>query len=100
MKDSVLIRWLLSFTKPFKGKMILAILLGILSNLAVVAIPVISTLTLLRLIAGDTVNLSLILTLLIGCGVVRGSLVIWNSIRTMTLPFRYWLIFGRKSSSL
>ncbi|MDT2523774.1 amino acid ABC transporter ATP-binding/permease protein [Enterococcus raffinosus] len=72
MKDSVLIRWLLSFTKPFKGKMILAILLGILSNLAVVAIPVISTLTLLRLIAGDTVNLSLILTLLIGCGVVRG----------------------------
>lgn len=72
MKDSVLIRWLLSFTKPFKGKMTLAILLGILSNLAVVAIPVISTLTLLRLIAGDAVNLALILALLIGCGVVRG----------------------------
>lgn len=72
MKDSVLIRWLLSFTKPFKGKMTLAILLGILSNLAVVAIPVISTLTLLRVIAGDAVNLALILALLIGCGVVRG----------------------------
>lgn len=72
MKDSVLIRWLLSFTKPFKGKMTLAILLGILSNLAVVAIPVISTLTLLRVIAGDAVNLVLILALLIGCGVVRG----------------------------
>lgn len=72
MKDSVLIRWLLSFTKPFKGKMTLAILLGILSNLAVLAIPVISTLTLLRVIAGDAVNLALILALLIGCGVVRG----------------------------
>lgn len=72
MKDSTLIFWLLSFTKPFKGKMSLAILLGIISNLAVVAIPVISTLTLLRLIAGDAVNLSLILAVLIGCGILRG----------------------------
>lgn len=72
MKDSTLIFWLLSFTKPFKGKMSLAILLGIISNLAVVAIPVISTLTLLRLIAGDAVNLSVILAVLIGCGILRG----------------------------
>lgn len=72
MKDSTLIFWLLFFTKPFKGKMSLAILLGIISNLAVVAIPVISTLTLLRLIAGDAVNLSLILAVLIGCGILRG----------------------------
>lgn len=52
--------------------MSLAILLGIISNLAVVAIPVISTLTLLRLIAGDAVNLSVILAVLIGCGILRG----------------------------
>lgn len=72
MKDRILIRWLLSFTKPFKGKMSLAILLGIISNLAVVAIPVISTLTLLRLIDGAKVNLILILVVLIACGIVRG----------------------------
>lgn len=72
MKDRILIRWLLSFTKPFKGKMSLAILLGIISNLAVVAIPVISTLTLLRLIDGTKVNLVLILVVLIACGIVRG----------------------------
>lgn len=72
MKDSILIRWLLSFTKPFKGKMSLAILLGIISNLAVVAIPAISTLTLLRLIDGAKINLVLILVVLIACGIVRG----------------------------
>lgn len=72
MKDRILIRWLLSFTKPFKGKMSLAILLGIISNLAVVTIPVISTLTLLRLIDGTKVNLVLILVVLIACGIVRG----------------------------
>lgn len=72
MKDSILIRWLLSFTKLFKRKMSLAILLGIISNLAVVAIPIISTLTLLRLIDGTKINLVLILILLIACGIVRG----------------------------
>lgn len=72
LKDRTLIRWLLTFAKPFKGKMTLAIFLGIISNLAVVAIPVISTLTLLRLIAGTAVNLSLILGLLIACGILRG----------------------------
>lgn len=72
MKDRILIRWLLSFTKPFKGKMSLAILLGIISNLAVVAIPIISTLTLLCLIDGTKINLVLILILLIACGIVRG----------------------------
>ena len=72
MKDSLLIRWLLAFTKPFLGKMSLAILLGIISNLAVVAIPVISTLTLLQMVAGKTVNLPVILALLIACGIVRG----------------------------
>lgn len=73
MKDSLLIRWLLAFTKPFLGKMSLAILLGIISNLAVVAIPVISTLTLLQMVAGKTVNLPVILALLIACGIVRGA---------------------------
>lgn len=72
MKDSLLIRWLLAFTKPFLGKMSLAILLGIISNLAVVAISVISTLTLLQMVAGKTVNLPVILALLIACGIVRG----------------------------
>ena len=72
MKDSLLIRWLLAFTKPFLGKMSLAILLGIISNLAVVAIPVISTLTLLQMVAGATINLPVILALLIACGIVRG----------------------------
>lgn len=72
MKDSLLIRWLLAFTKPFLGKMSLAILLGIISNLAVVAIPIISTLTLLQMVAGKTVNLPVILALLIACGIVRG----------------------------
>lgn len=72
MSDRLLIRWLLSFTQPFKGKMALAIFLGILSNLAVVAIPVTSTITLLRLINDDAVNLPLILALLISCGIIRG----------------------------
>ena len=72
MKDSLLIRWLLAFTKPFLGKMSLAILLGIISNLAVVAIPVISTLTLLQMVAGAIINLPVILALLIACGIVRG----------------------------
>lgn len=72
MNDRILIRWLLSFAKPFKVKMAAAILLGILSNLAVVAIPTISTLTFLRLITGEEVNLLLTLTVLISCGIIRG----------------------------
>lgn len=41
MKEGTVIRWLLSFIRKVKGKVLLAVTLGIVSNLAVVAIPLI-----------------------------------------------------------
>lgn len=72
MKDRSLIRWLLGFARPFIGKMSLAIFLGILSNLSVVAIPMIAVWTVFRLLNQQAVNLSVILGVLIACGVLRG----------------------------
>ncbi|MBO1306407.1 ABC transporter ATP-binding protein [Enterococcus sp. 669A] len=72
MKDRSLIRWLLGFARPFIGKMTLAIFLGILSNLSVVAISMIAVWTVFRLLNQQAVNLSVILGVLIACGVLRG----------------------------
>ncbi len=38
MSEWTIIGWLLKFVKPLRGKMILAILLGIISNLSVIMI--------------------------------------------------------------
>ncbi|WP_346419140.1 hypothetical protein, partial [Listeria monocytogenes] len=43
MSEWTIIGWLLKFVKPLRGKMILAILLGIISNLSVIMISLIGT---------------------------------------------------------
>lgn len=67
-----LIGWLLSFVKPLTGKMVGAIFLGIISNLAVVALPVVGLLQGLRSLQGAAVNLPGTLLLLVALGILRG----------------------------
>ncbi|MBL1225065.1 amino acid ABC transporter ATP-binding/permease protein [Enterococcus sp. BWR-S5] len=72
MKQSSIIIWLLSFVKPLRGKMALAITLGIISNLAVVAIPVIGAKELWLLFSGAEGNPLTALFVMVGCGILRG----------------------------
>ncbi|WP_321388025.1 ABC transporter ATP-binding protein [uncultured Enterococcus sp.] len=72
MKQSSIIIWLLSFVKPLRGKMALAITLGIISNLAVVAIPVIGVKELWLLFSGAEGNPLTALFVMVGCGILRG----------------------------
>lgn len=72
MNQSNVILWLISFVKPLRGKMSLAILLGIISNLSVIAIPIIGTRELWRLFSGEATNAMNAMLLMIGCGLLRG----------------------------
>ena len=66
---------LIGLVKPLAGFMVLAIILGVLGNLAAILIPVLGSTALLN--AGGYVNglaLGTILTILILCGVFRGVL--------------------------
>jgi len=66
------ITWLLSLAKPLRLKMASAILLGVISNLSVVLIPLLGTVAICRLVEGEPINLWIIMSLMLGCGVVRG----------------------------
>lgn len=72
MRQWTIIRWLLSFVKPLKGRMILAIFLGIISNLAVVAISIIGLQGVLAILSQQPVNPQNCLVMMVGCGVIRG----------------------------
>lgn len=72
MKQSNTILWLLSFVKPLRGKMTLAISLGIISNLSVIAIPIIGAKELWLLFSGGEAKPLSALLLMVGCGVLRG----------------------------
>ncbi|MBV7389648.1 amino acid ABC transporter ATP-binding/permease protein [Enterococcus alishanensis] len=72
MKEKTIIRWLLSFVFSEKKKVALAVLLGIISNLAVIAIPIVGVISLLRLIGGEMSQGFRPLIIMVFCGVLRG----------------------------
>ncbi|EAG9268748.1 ABC transporter ATP-binding protein [Listeria monocytogenes] len=72
MSEWMVIRWLLKFVKPLRGKMILAILLGIISNLSVILISLIGAYGILAVILAQPLNPYKWLFVMVGCGVLRG----------------------------
>ncbi|EMV4278964.1 TPA: ABC transporter ATP-binding protein [Listeria monocytogenes] len=72
MSEWTIIRWLLKFVKPLRGKMILAIILGIISNLSVIMISLIGVYGILAVILQQPLNPYKWLLVMVGCGVVRG----------------------------
>lgn len=72
MKEQTIIRWLLSFVLSEKKKVALAVTLGIISNLAVIAIPIVGVLSLLRLVSGEMSQGFRPLIIMVFCGVLRG----------------------------
>lgn len=72
MKEYTLIRWLLGFVRHVKGKVALAVFLGIMSNLSVVAIPVIGLEAVLNGFNGQAIQPMKVLLLMVGCGIIRG----------------------------
>ncbi|EDN9716172.1 TPA: amino acid ABC transporter ATP-binding/permease protein [Listeria monocytogenes] len=72
MSEWTVIRWLLKFVKPLRGKMKLAILLGIISNLSVILISLIGAYGILAVILAQPLNPYKWLFVMVGCGVLRG----------------------------
>ncbi|MBC2191476.1 ABC transporter ATP-binding protein [Listeria sp. FSL L7-0229] len=72
MSEWTIIRWLLKFVKPLRGKMLLAILLGIISNLSVILISLIGAYGVIAVILEQPLNPYKWLLVMVGCGVVRG----------------------------
>ncbi|MBF2627080.1 amino acid ABC transporter ATP-binding/permease protein [Listeria marthii] len=72
MSGWTIIRWLLKFVKPLRGKMILAIILGIISNLSVIMISLIGAYGIIAVILQQPLNPYKWLLVMVGCGVVRG----------------------------
>ncbi|EGP4508057.1 ABC transporter ATP-binding protein [Listeria monocytogenes] len=72
MSEWTVIRWLVKFVKPLRGKMILAILLGIISNLSVILISLIGAYGILAVILAQPLNPYKWLFVMVGCGVLRG----------------------------
>ncbi|EMZ7516196.1 ABC transporter ATP-binding protein [Listeria monocytogenes] len=72
MSEWTVIRWLLKFVKPLRGKMIFAILLGIISNLSVILISLIGAYGTLAVILAQPLNPYKWLFVMVGCGVLRG----------------------------
>ncbi|EHE4681304.1 ABC transporter ATP-binding protein [Listeria monocytogenes] len=72
MSEWTVIRWLLKFVKPLRGKMILAILLGIISNLSVILISLIGAYGIIAVILAQPLNPYKWLFVMVGCGVLRG----------------------------
>ncbi|EAV9826045.1 ABC transporter ATP-binding protein [Listeria monocytogenes] len=72
MSEWTVIRWLVKFVKPLRGKMILAILLGIISNLSVILISLIGAYGVLAVILAQPLNPYKWLFVMVGCGVLRG----------------------------
>ncbi|EBF5145298.1 amino acid ABC transporter ATP-binding/permease protein [Listeria monocytogenes] len=72
MSEWTVIRWLLKFVKPLRGKMLLAILLGIISNLSVILISLIGAYGILAVILVQPLNPYKWLFVMVSCGVLRG----------------------------
>ncbi|EIE4864239.1 ABC transporter ATP-binding protein [Listeria monocytogenes] len=72
MSEWTVIRWLVKFVKPLRGKMILAIILGIISNLSVILISLIGVYGILAVILAQPLNPYKWLLVMVGCGVLRG----------------------------
>ncbi|PZG35944.1 ABC transporter ATP-binding protein [Listeria ivanovii] len=72
MTEWVIVRWLLSFVKPLKLRMIMAILLGIISNLSVIAISLIGAYGILAVVLGQALSPQKWLIVMVGCGIIRG----------------------------
>lgn len=72
MSEGTLIGWLLKFVKPLRWKMILAILLGIISNLSVILISLVGVYGIIAVISNETLNPYKWLLVMVGCGVIRG----------------------------
>lgn len=72
MSEWTIIGWLLKFVKPLRGKMVLAILLGIISNLSVIMISLICTYGIIAVILQQHLNPYKWLFVMVACGVVRG----------------------------
>jgi ATP-binding cassette subfamily B protein len=64
-------RWLLGFSKQLKGKMSLAVCLGVISNLAVILIPMYGVHTLFRFLSWQAVSVGQTVTILVALGVIR-----------------------------
>lgn len=71
MKTIDLVKWLLSFVRPMSGKIFLAAALGIISNLSVIAIPLLGLQALFEL-AKHTATPQRTLLYMIICGLIRG----------------------------
>lgn len=72
MSEMKLIQWLLSFIRPVKVKVYLAVFLGIVSNLAVVAIPLIGTYEVIAVLTNQNARPIQALLWMVGCGIIRG----------------------------
>ncbi|PZG40188.1 ABC transporter ATP-binding protein [Listeria ivanovii] len=72
MKEWTIIRWLLRFVKPLKLRMVTAIILGIISNLAVIAISLIGAYGILAVILGQPLHPVKWLLVMLACGITRG----------------------------
>ncbi|MBC1971135.1 ABC transporter ATP-binding protein [Listeria welshimeri] len=72
MSEWTLIGWLLKFVKPLRWKMVLAILLGIISNLSVILISLVGVYGIIAVISNETLNPYKWLLVMVGCGVIRG----------------------------
>lgn len=70
--EGKLLSWLLHFVAPLKGRMLLAVLLGIISNLSVVAIPVIGFYQGWQLFNHQPVSLTATIWVLLALGILRG----------------------------
>lgn len=72
MTEWVIVRWLFGFVKPLKLRMIMAILLGIISNLSVIAISLIGAYGILAVVLGYSLNPLKWLLVMVACGIIRG----------------------------
>lgn len=72
MSETKLIQWLLAFIRPVKGKVCLAVFLGIVSNLAVIAIPLIGTYEVIAVMSNQNTRPMQALLWMVGCGIIRG----------------------------
>ncbi|KAF1297322.1 ABC transporter ATP-binding protein [Enterococcus sp. JM4C] len=72
MKTTDLIKWLLSFVRPMTGKVFLAAFLGIISNLSVIAIPILGLNELFALVSGAPTQPKQTFIFMLICGVIRG----------------------------
>lgn len=73
MKQLKVIRWLVSFVRPLKGRMLLAILFGIISNLSVIAISLVGIQEIIAIFMNQPNNPQQALLIMVSCGLTRGA---------------------------